>query len=192
MARRTRYGNLVDSQRQKLYDFERKHIWPLFPEETRTIKLRKPKTVTQLKTVDGRLEYDGQYVETHRKEAIKLTLPQCSLVIDWSLAHMGFDPDIYRPKIKDGRRNRKASANSYVVTLPLWSRTIPVVIHEVCHSIIGLHRHGLAWHGPEYCRVFFHLIAKTGKITEAELVKQAKAFGLKVAPTALIKEIRGR
>lgn len=205
---KTKWGEFRDTQRQKLYNFEQQHIMDLFPREIKTVRRRKPMRVLSLCDPQERAEREAegyeflrmteggrclmQRIETHRKKAVPLSLDHCGLLVDWCLATVGMDPERYRPVLKDGRRNRKASANEWELTLPLWARSVPVTIHEAAHTITRRHKASCAGHGPEYCRVYFHLIAQARQMPEFEaiLVRQAKDAGLKVAPATYLKELR--
>ena len=64
------------------------------------------------------------------------------------------------PKVKDGRRNRNASACAYWIKMPRWSRRTNIVLHELAHTITDRENPyvKLAGHGPEYCAVFLQLV----------------------------------
>jgi hypothetical protein len=212
MAKLTQHGTHRDTQRQKLYSFERPHIYKHFPERTRLKTFKKPKTLTlvvppnteppkwigsphfDLKLdaeKDGTKVYRG--VQTAETVVVPMTLPECQAVVDWCLAHFGIDPTRFKTVVHPGKRHRRAVAyGSHRIDLPLWARNIPVAIHEASHAIVDRTGGYEAWHGPEFCRVFFHLIGKTKVLSEADLVKQAREYGLKVAPSTYIKEAKAR
>jgi hypothetical protein len=213
MAKLTQHGTHRDTQRQKLYSFERPHIYRHFPTTVRTKKFKKPRPLTIInppgadypkylgtgeyvvslheEREDGTKVYRG--VQTSETVAVPMTLPECQAVVDWCLAHFGIDPTRYKTKVGPGKRHRRAVAyGSHRIELPLWARNIPVAIHEASHAIVDRTGGYEAWHGPEFCRVFFHLIGKTKVLSEADLVKQAREYGLKVAPSTYIKEAKAR
>lgn len=63
------------------------------------------------------------------------------------------------PDVKDGRRRRRAAANSVKIMIPRWARSSDVVIHELAH-VITQRTYGLkvAGHGWEYCAVYLKLV----------------------------------
>lgn len=97
-----------DTQRQKLYDAERK----AFGEDFKRI------------LGDGSM---GAVEEFVRRVESSQTWQQL-------LARSGVRPLSNGLLLKDGRRNRRASANRWQVTLPRWARTAPVILHEMAHS----------------------------------------------------------
>ena len=85
------------------------------------------------------------------------------------------------PVIKDGRRNRNASAGAYIIKLPRWSRFGPVVLHEMAHVILNQKAPSVAGHGPEFMRLYLDLLAKYAKLPLRELRSSAAKAGLQVA-----------
>ena len=76
---------------------------------------------------------------------------------------------IFKPVlIRDGRGHRRATAHDGLwatLTFPVWSRTLPIVIHEVAH-IIGKDRHG-----PAFCRASLCLVRDYLGLTQASLLQ---------------------
>lgn len=61
--------------------------------------------------------------------------------------------------VKDGRGRRKAGGCFAYITMPKWSRSRLVVLHELAHSITE-RQYGcrfIAPHGREYCSIFISL-----------------------------------
>ena len=54
--------------------------------------------------------------------------------------------------VLNGRQNRTAYARDSTISMPYWSRSKFVVIHEVCHVLCGRHygRDSIAGHGLEF------------------------------------------
>lgn len=69
-------------------------------------------------------------------------------------------------RIKDGRGTRHAYSaydqhrHGVLFSFPRWSRSVPVVLHEIAHPA-SLRRHGLvAAHGPEFAATYLALVAR--------------------------------
>lgn len=69
-------------------------------------------------------------------------------------------------RIKDGRGTRHAYSaydqrrHGVLFSFPRWSRSVPVLLHEIAHPA-SLRRHGLvAAHGPEFAAAYLALIAR--------------------------------
>lgn len=69
-------------------------------------------------------------------------------------------------RIKDGRGTRHAYSaydqrrHGVLFSFPRWSRSLPVLLHEVAHPA-SLRRHGLvAAHGPEFASAYLALVAR--------------------------------
>lgn len=88
-----------------------------------------------------------------------------------------------QPKVKDGRRRRRARGNYYEISMPRWSRTIGVVVHELAHTVhmreYGSHCRGAA-HGWEYCSVYLRLVLYSmGREAHDTLKAAFKKHGVK-------------
>ena len=89
----------------------------------------------------------------------------------------------FMPIIKDGRGTRKAKGGRKQISLPPWSRTYGVVLHETAHCIIrrmGQHQEDGS-HGPVFMRIYIELLTHFRKIDKSKLLKSAKADKIKVA-----------
>jgi len=69
-------------------------------------------------------------------------------------------------RIKDGRGTRHAYSaydqrrHSVLFSFPRWSRSLPVLLHEIAHPA-SLRRHGLvAAHGPEFAAAYLCLVER--------------------------------
>ena len=65
--------------------------------------------------------------------------------------------------------------------MPLWSRTLEVLIHEIAHA---LHRRKYgrgkyAAHGERYLAIYIELLGKHTKLNETILFQSAESAGLK-------------
>lgn len=69
---------------------------------------------------------------------------------------MGANP----PRVLDGRgRSRNAGGCNAYITMPRWSRTEAIVLHELAHSITQRqHGHLVAAHGWQYCEIYLTLV----------------------------------
>lgn len=79
------------------------------------------------------------------------------------------------PHVKDGRAARRATGSSFQISLPRWARSPMIILHELAHAM----SHDK--HGPEFVRVFISLLVRYLGMNESELIKSAKASGVKVA-----------
>ncbi len=61
--------------------------------------------------------------------------------------------------VKDGRGRRKAGGCFAFITMPVWSRSKLVVLHELAHSITERECKGyaIAAHGREFCSILISL-----------------------------------
>jgi hypothetical protein len=79
------------------------------------------------------------------------------------------------PRVADGRRTRSATGSRWRLSYPRWSRAPGVILHELAHAMSN------DKHGPIFVRVFISLMARYMDKNESELVRSAKAAGIKVA-----------
>lgn len=93
------------------------------------------------------------------------------------------------PKVTDGRRARNATGSYRRITLPRWSRCLPVVLHELAHALMTSGIYRLAAHGPEFARVYIELLVRYCGRDRADLLASAKAARVKVAPWAPVKKM---
>ncbi|UTC29781.1 hypothetical protein BAJUN_01510 [Bajunvirus bajun] len=62
-------------------------------------------------------------------------------------------------KVKDGRGRSNAGGHERYITMPLWSRTDHIVLHELAHTLTR-RKHGLdvAGHGWQYAAIYLDLV----------------------------------
>ena len=97
------------------------------------------------------------------------TLPAVRAFVDEMLADPRFQAVYGRfpsVRLKDGRGTRHAYAaydrktRAVLFSFPRWSRTRPIVVHELAH-VASLYRHGrIAPHGPEFAAVYVDLVER--------------------------------
>lgn len=95
-------------------------------------------------------------------------------------------PEAVPPVVKDGRGSLNARASREFVALPRWTRTLPVVLHEISHSLVKeiFDEEALSQmdgHGPEFARVFIQLLERYTPLSATMLTKTAKENGVEVA-----------
>lgn len=94
-------------------------------------------------------------------------------------------------EVLDGRGRRKAGGWSGWrpgITLPRWSRTRPIVLHEIAHAV---QPPGTAAHGPEFCRLYLDLVGRwIGPEAAATLRQSMRQGGVRVSTRA--RAYRGR
>jgi len=82
------------------------------------------------------------------------------------------------------------------VNLPRWARQVPVVLHETAHSLLppvrfqgdphdpmGGRMVAVAWHGPEFVRLFIELLLRYHRPCRGQralLLRTARAARIKV------------
>ena len=74
-------------------------------------------------------------------------------------------------KVKDGRGCTFARGGSRGVTLPVWARSKPIVLHELAHTLT-FHEKQVGPHGWLFCRAFLDLV---GTFIGADAKKELKA-----------------
>jgi len=85
------------------------------------------------------------------------------------------------PFIANGRGTRIAYGSVTRISLPKWARTDITILHEVAHSIVQKElRYSVAFHGPEFMRVFIELLVWNKTDTLSNLLKSARIFRLKI------------
>ena len=89
----------------------------------------------------------------------KLTLQECKELVMhvWSI-HKSSKWHV--PVVKDGRGCRSARGGKDHITLPTWSRTTYVVLHELSHSIVATLTIPHPAHGLEFCMRYLLLLER--------------------------------
>jgi hypothetical protein len=87
--------------------------------------------------------------------------------------------------VRDGRGRRSAYAvGNWLIKLPRWSRTRPIILHECAHLKTRDH------HGPMFVACFIHLLHLHLRMSETALRMSAIDSGLKV-DTAKVFRLNG-
>lgn len=89
----------------------------------------------------------------------------------WIRARGSFD-------VSDGRGTRSARGGGGSLNLPRWSRTKPVILHEIAHNLAAGARHG--W---PFCRAFIDLVSMFIGASEARtLERELRKAGARTRP----------
>lgn len=114
----------------------------------------------------------------------RLTLPECEQLIIWAHAQYGI---VWRGKLADGRGRRSAGGQMSLITLPVWSRTSVVVLHEAAHAISQwkFGRRAIAPHGPEFFRILLELVVRRKVVPMTEARARARAAKINVSVNPL-------
>lgn len=76
------------------------------------------------------------------------------------------------PNVRDGRGRRCAGGDVRGITMPVWSRSKWIVLHELAHTIsLRIHR-GIAAHGWEYCATYLLLVRYALGVEAHDLLKE--------------------
>lgn len=110
----------------------------------------------------------------------RLSLSACADLIAAALGEFGMKR---MPHIADGRGTSWARGGAKRINLPLWSRSVPVVLHEAAHCIVRRRDNGVSAHGPLFMAVYIRLLAKLHGQEEAALRASAESAGLLVRST---------
>lgn len=78
------------------------------------------------------------------------------------------------PVVRDGRGARYARGSLYLISLPRWARTRPIVLHEIAHA---LEPAGPS-HGPCFARLLLDLLCRYAGVDKAK----ARALGVHQRP----------
>lgn len=97
----------------------------------------------------------------------KLSLPECEAII--GLVWAEYRPHLKPPVVKDGRGTRTARGSSVYISLPKWSRSSIVVLHEVTHSLVPYDVHN-----PKFATLYTELLARYEGFDAAELRRQGR------------------
>lgn len=96
-------------------------------------------------------------------------------------------------RVHDGGGRRSASGSYSRVSLPKWSRTSDTVLHEAAHGIMQLRfDNDLAWHGPEFVRVWMNLLEAEGIVKAPVFRAAAKAARVKISPSTKYDRVPAR
>lgn len=174
MVKRTR-----DSQRSKVYAWERQQSWWAQQEAV-------------LKTRWGSTTY-SQRIQSQGDPSLMLSLDECKALVAklWS----AFPCTQPVPVVKDGRGCRYARGCWRYVIFPVWSRTIPIVCHEVAHALTQANnscytdfygkRHVDPGHGPMWLGIYAQLLELAGVANASTVRESALRARLHVIPSPL-------
>ena len=121
-----------DSQRQKVYDAEKAAFLDAFwaPLDDNSI--------------EGARRYVKQVIGSKRWAtlALRYDYPSSNITI----------------AVKDGRGRRSACASTWRVSLPVHTRSKPIILHELAHTLTN-HQRKLPGHGWLFCRAYLDLVS---------------------------------
>ncbi len=125
--------------------------------------------------------------------ADEMSLDDCTALITkvWKAYHPAAR---YVPKVTPGHLARRATGSRERISLPRWSRQSTIVLHETAHSLQppirwveadapDEHLVAVAWHGPEFMRLFIELLVRyhaPARGMRGELLRSARAARIKV------------
>jgi hypothetical protein len=112
-------------------------------------------------------------MKNQKKEFPVLTLEQLHLKAKEMLVSRQLFDHI---QVRDGRGHRRATAftSRYgwsTLTFPCWSRTLPILVHEVAHVVANRTAVKRVGHGPEFCRSMLRLVRDYISPSEASLLQ---------------------
>lgn len=124
--------------------------------------------------------WESKWIDALSDQRAKLELHECRRIAGRALARYGLDPAV---RVGDGRGARVARGSAWRgITLPRWSRTPTVVLHETAHVICDrLMGSRASWHGPEFAAVFCDLIGWYFKVNAQLVARTADSCGIDVA-----------
>lgn len=115
-----------------------------------------------------------QYPKEGGRAAVRIeTVPEIQAWVDRMIASAWWQkryPHVQRITVKDGRGRRIACAGYRSITLPKWSRSKAVILHEIAHVVTSSR---VAWHGWEFADNLLKLVGHWVGGEEAELLKQS-------------------
>jgi len=85
----------------------------------------------------------------------EMPLAACELLVVrvWADYHPGRTP----PRVTPGHLARNATGSRHRINLPRWARQVPVVLHELTHSLLP---DAAIVHGPEFVRLYIELLVR--------------------------------
>lgn len=162
-------------------------------------KKRRVKLVTQAerdiihKRIDEtgkhRLKDDPQIERVYKWQSESL---QFGNVCDWTLLecqrfisyvwHSYFGNRARPPKVDPGRGHLAASANRWVVHLPVWARNRNIILHELAHCLLdATNKPDKEGHGSRFVRLQIELLTSFSTHSRNFMMETARAAGVKVA-----------
>jgi hypothetical protein len=110
-----------------------------------------------------------------------LTTPQCRALVRRVLR--AYDCKMVSVRVGHGNGSRGGADR---IILSRQHHVVPIVLHETAHSICA-QRGNYVQHGPVFVRMFIELLASYMHLNKSELLRSARAYGLKVAPWSALK-----
>lgn len=97
-------------------------------------------------------------------------------------------------RVKDGRRRRKGcySPIEHSIKLPVWSRDIVYVLHELAHAIAYSKYGAGEQHGPRFAAIFDDLLRDYSKIDKKKITEARRANKVKVARNVVTASVPKR
>ena len=140
------------------------------------------------------LVYKWQDKALHFGNACDWTLLECERFVAY-VWHSYFGTRATPPRVDSGRGKISASANRWVITLPVWARNRNIILHEMGHAIldavtdpdsriqrgnrISVEKYS---HGWKFVRLQIELLVAFSTHGRDNLIKSAREFGIPVAP----------
>jgi hypothetical protein len=172
-----------DSQRVKVYRWERANIPGWHVGDWRAVPVRRYRTGD-----GGETTFYRQRIRIDEE----MTLDECSALIERVWA--AYRPNVTRlPTVTPGHNARRATGWRDRIDLPRWARQPAVILHEVAHSLQppvrwvegepGEHLVPVAWHGPEFVRLYIELLVRyhvPARAMRGELLRSARVARIRV------------
>ncbi len=165
-----------DSQRQKVYRWERAQWWWATGFQMATTR-RGSSATTTICSATG-------------DQSMALTLDQCRALTAKLWNQYPHRTNFQSPpNVMDGRGCRNARGGIGRIVLPVWARTVPIVCHEVAHSIVMSNQYGSRetgmyqidpGHGPLFVGVYAQLLELAGVTSAASVRRTAVDSGIAV------------
>lgn len=181
-------GGTRDSQRTKVYRWEGASIPGIQTGDWVAVPVRTYHTD------------DGEEMTVYQQRCRiddEMSLAECTALVTKVWAD--YRPDaLHTPKVTPGYMARRATGCRDRINLPRWARQPAVILHEVAHSLSpplcwgirdGVHLPAggdvvpVAWHGPEFMRLFIELLVRyhlPARGIRGELLRSARAARIKV------------
>ncbi len=111
-----------------------------------------------------------------------LTLSECQALVEEVFKKYSLEA----PRVADGRGRSSAcyKPGIHVICIPVWARKHSIVLHECAHGLVDKIEPELAWHGPEFARVYAQLLAHYKYDTLSDIITSLKNKNIKVARAA--------
>ena len=104
----------------------------------------------------------------------------------WTTKHYRIVAVTFPPDVTDGRGARRAYGSRRRISLPLWTRSKWIILHEIAHGLmIGF----VAAHGREFAACYLALVQHFLGKDDAELLKMSfKQYHVKYRPKKKLSE----